>query len=99
MHDRTLGLPLSFSLLAHYLCCILLLYHFFYSMLYDMNILEFHSMLYIQLLIPVILLTSNFLMFLCGDWYRTLAIILRGQLSTPRLQGAGERGIFVNPKR
>ena len=68
-------------------------------MLYDMNILEFHSMLYIQLLIPVILLTSNLLMFLCGDWYRTLAIILRGQHSTQRLQGVGEGGIFVSPKR
>ena len=98
MHDRTPGLPLSFSLLR----TLFMLYSIIIS-LFLFNVIYEHIRIslnvYIQLLIPVILLTSNFLMFLCGDWYRTLAIILRGQHSTPRLQGAGEGGIFVNPKR
>ena len=64
-----------------------------------MNILEFHSMLYTELLISVILLTSTMLMFLCVDWNRTWAVILRGQHSTLSLQGAAEGGIFVSPRR
>ena len=40
-------------------------YYITFFILYYMNILEFHSILYIQLLIPVILLTSNVDFFVC----------------------------------
>ena len=60
--------------------------------------LEFHSVLYTQLLIPVILLTP-LLMFLCADWSRTWAIYSVIQHSTPRLQGACACGILVSPRR
>ena len=64
-----------------------------------MNILEFHSILYTQLLIPVILLTSTVDVFVLLTGFEPGPFILRRQHSTPRLQDACEGGILVSPRR
>ena len=56
---------------------IILLYHFF--ILCYTNILEFHSLLYTQLLIPVILLTSTVDVFLLLTRVEPEPFILRRQ--------------------
>ena len=59
-----------FNDFTHYFCGIQLLYHFLYSTLY-----EHITILYTQLLIPVILLTSTVDIFvLLIAWSRTRAI-------------------------
>ena len=53
-----------------------------------MNILEFHSILHTQLLIPVILLTSTVNVFVLLTGVDPGLFILRRQHSAPRLQAA-----------
>ena len=64
-----------------------------------MNILEFHSILYTQLLFPVILLTSTVDGFVLLTRVELGPFILRRQHSTRRLQGAWACGILVSPRR
>ena len=64
-----------------------------------MNILEFHSILYTQLLIPVILLTTTVDDFVLLTGVEPGQFILRRQHSTLRLQGACVCGILVSPRR
>ena len=63
-----------------------------------MNILEFHSILYTQLLIPVILLTSTVDVFVLLTGVEPGPFILQRQHSTPRLQGACACGILVSSR-
>ena len=67
------GTSFIFLMTSHTIYVVFYYYITFFIQCY-MNILEFHSMLYTQLLIPVILLISTMLMFLCADWNRTSAI-------------------------
>ena len=62
-----------------------------------MNILEFHSILYTQILISVILLTSTVDVFVLLTGVEPGPFILRRQHSTPSLQGACACGILVSP--
>ena len=64
-----------------------------------MNILEFHSILYTQLLILVILLTSTVDGFVVLTGFEPGPFILQRQHCTPRLQGACACGILVSPRR
>ena len=63
-----------------------------------MNILEFHSILYTQLLIPVILFASTVDVFVLLTGFEPGPFILRRQHSTHRLQGACVCGILVSPR-
>ena len=60
-----------------------------------MDILEYHSLLYTQLLIPVILLASAVDGFVLLTGVEPGPFILRRQHSTPRLQGACTCEILV----
>ena len=64
MHDRIPCLHLSFSWLHTLFLSYSIIISLFFILCY-MNILEFHSILYTQLLIPVILLTSTVDVFVC----------------------------------
>ena len=76
---------------------VLFYYYIIFFILCYMNILEFHSILYTQLLIPVILLTSTVDVFVLLTGVEPGTFILRCQHSTPRLQGAWSCGILVSP--
>ena len=64
-----------------------------------MNILEFRSILYTQLLIPVVLITSTVDVFVFLPGFEPGPFNLGLQHSTPRLQGACAWGIMASPKR
>ena len=64
-----------------------------------MNILEFHSVLYTQLLIPVILLNSTADIFVLLTGFEHVPFMLQGQHSTRRLQDACACGILESPRR
>ena len=101
MNDNARSNPGSsfiFLMTSHTIFVIFYYYITFFIVCY-MNILEFHSILYTQLLIPVILLTSavDVLVLLTG--FELGPFILRRQHSTPRLQGACACRILVSPRR
>ena len=87
----------SFILLmtSHTIFVIFYYYITFFILCY-MNILEFHSILYTQILIPVILLTSTVDVFLVQTGVEPGKFILRHQHSTPRQQGAYVWKILVD---
>ena len=87
-----------FLMTSHTIFVVFYYYIYFFILCY-MNILEFHSILYTQLLIPVILLTSTVDIFVLLTGLEPRPFILRRQHSTPRLQVACACGILVSPRR
>ena len=92
-----LGSSFIFLMTSHTIFVVFYYYMTFFILCY-MNILEFHWILYTQLLIPVILLTFTVDVFVC--WLESnLGICSATPTLFPRLQGACEGGILVSPRR
>ena len=101
MNDSARSNPASsfiFLMTLHAIFSVFYYYNTFFILCY-MNISEFHSILYTQLLIPVILLTSTVDVFVLLTGFEPGPFILRRQHSTPRQQGACTCGILVSPRR
>ena len=92
------GSSFIFLMILHTVFVVFYYYITFFILCY-MNILEFHSILYAQLLIPAILLTSTVDVFVLLTGVEPGQFILRRQHSTPRLQGACACGFLVSPRR
>ena len=101
MNDNARSNPGSsfiFLMILHTVFVVFYYYITFFILCY-MNILEFHSIVYTQLLFAVILLTSTIDVFVLLTGFEPGPFILRCQHSTPRLQGACACGILVSPRR
>ena len=76
------GSSFIFLITSHTIFVVFYYYITFFIICY-MNILEFHSILYTQLLIPVILLTSTVDVFVLLTGFEPGPFIVRRQHSTP----------------
>ena len=100
MNDNARSNPGSSFIFLMTLHTIFVIFYYYITIfiLFYMIILEFHSILYTKLLIPVISLTS-LLMFCVLSGVEPGPFILRCQHSTCRLLGFCKDGILASPRR